>query len=369
MVVTVSDVLSMLDTLAPFSLAEAWDNVGLLVGDANAQVHGILTALDATLSVIDQATAQGADLIVTHHPLRISPMTRLVEDCGSGTLIRRLTGASISLIAAHTNLDSAPKGLNTYVAEMLGLLDTKPLHVSESRPFLKLVVYVPSTSEYSLCTALAAAGAGAIGDYSECTFASRGEGTFRPGEGTHPYIGAPGELTRVPETRFETIVPRSRVGAVVKALYAAHPYEAPAFDLLPLENCWPGAGLGRIGKLPKPETAAAFSKRVVMVLGTDRLDLVGDPSRQVQTIALCTGGGGNLVEEAAAAGADLYLTGEMKHSQALAAAQRGLCVLTAEHFATERPAVSLLAEWLTKAFPDVPVHRAEESDPLVRVSS
>jgi len=364
MAYTVGELQQALERLAPAALAESWDNVGLLLGDAAQAVTAVMVALDATLPVLEQAGRIGAELLVVHHPLIFSGLKRLVEDGGAVSLARRMIREGRSLVALHTNLDSAPCGLNCYVAEMLGMRATQPLALSTSRSLLKLVVYVPETHAEVVREALCQAGAGHIGRYSECTFSSAGIGSFRPDAGTSPFIGQPDTLERVPEVRLETVIPRAVLPRVLRAMLASHPYEEVAYDLFSLENTWPDAGLGRIGTLEAPVLAGEFLETVRSVLPSPRASFIGDPAKQVYRVALCTGAGGDLWEDALHAGADLFLTGEVKHHQALLARQHGLAVIDAGHFATERPAVALLAEYLNRHFPELPVHRAEEEDPF-----
>jgi dinuclear metal center YbgI/SA1388 family protein len=358
---TVRELVAAVETLAPAALAESWDNVGLLVGDPTTEVTTVLVALDATPEAIAQAEEAGAQLLVTHHPLIFAPLKRVVEDGGTGTLVRRLTAAGCGLLAAHTNLDNAPEGLNAYVAHLFGLRDLRPLAPSAARPLLKLVVYVPADHADAVREAITAAGAGHIGNYADCTFSTPGEGTFRPGADTDPFIGTPGVLERVAEVRLETVVPKAVLGRVLPAMLAAHPYEEVAYDLLPLENAWPGAGLGRIGTLEEPTTAAIFHALVQELLNASSARLLGDPQRTVRTVALCTGSGGDLLD--AARGADLFLTAEVKHHQALRARDLGLAVIDAGHYPTERPAVDLLAGYLKEQFPELTVLQADEMDP------
>lgn len=364
MPVTVREILGSLEQLAPSALAESWDNVGLLVGDARQQAQTVLVALDTTPEVLEQATAQHVELLVTHHPLIFSGLKRLLEDGGISSSLRRLVRENCSLIALHTNLDSAPGGLNTYVAAQLGIRQSRPLIPTAARALLKLVVYVPESHVDVVRTAICAAGAGQIGHYSECTFDTLGTGTFRPEAGTHPYIGETGVLERVPEVRLETVVPKHALSAVLQAMHASHPYEEVAYDLIILEIPWPEAGLGRIGQLPAPVTAAAFTERIKTVLQAETLEFAGDPQRPVHTVALCTGAGGDFLGAALRQGADLYLTGEIKHHQALEARQSGMAIVVAGHFATERPAVPLLADYLADRHPELRIVRAEECDPL-----
>jgi len=367
MAITVRDIQQQLAQLAPVALAESWDNVGLLIGDPGQAVTNVLVALDATAEVLAQAEEMGAELLVVHHPLIFSGVKRLVEDGGTVSLVRRLVRGERSLIAMHTNLDSSPEGLNHYVAGLLGIRNLRPLLPSAARLLLKLVVYVPVTHADSLREAICHAGAGQIGHYSECTFSTSGTGTFRPEEGTSPYIGSTGELERVPEVRLETIVPRPALHRVLQAMLTHHPYEEVAYDLFPMENAWPGAGLGRIGALDTSLTLAEFTQTVRTALGTERLGIIGDPARSIRTVALCTGSGGEFLDAALGAGADCYLTGEVKHHQALLARQLGIACIDAGHFPTERPAASLLADYLATYCPDVAVHRAAERDPFSTV--
>jgi len=366
MPVTVHEIEQRVHILAPPALAESWDNVGLLVGDPAREVGTVLVALDASAGVLDQAAAHGAEMLVVHHPLLFTAHKRLVEDGGPMSLARRLIREERSLLAAHTNLDSAPRGLNQYVAELLGLRDLQPLAPSEARPLLKLVVYVPEAHLDAVRDAVCMAGAGHIGLYSDCTFGSPGMGTFRPLAGASPFIGTRGELERVREIRLETVVPRAQLVRVLDAMLAVHPYEEVAYDLIPLDNAWPDAGLGRIGTLEAPVTVAAFLDRVQTVLRTERLALIGDTGRPIRRVAICTGAGGDFTELARRTGADLYLTGEVKHHQALLARDHGPVIIDAGHFATERPAVALLADYLTAEFPGLTVIRAEETDPIDR---
>ncbi|HEY3418816.1 MAG TPA: Nif3-like dinuclear metal center hexameric protein, partial [Armatimonadota bacterium] len=303
--------------------------------------------------------------LVVHHPLIFTGLKRLVEDGGIVSLLSRLIREQRGLLALHTNLDSAPGGLNQYVGTLLDLRKCRPLIPTAARPLLKLVVYVPESHVDAVRAVICRAGAGQIGRYAECTFGAVGTGTFRPEEGTSPYIGTPGGgLERVTEVRLETVVPRAALGPVLAAVFSAHPYEEVAYDLIPLDNAWPGAGLGCIGELAAPLTAGDFLAQVRAVLHAERATLIGDAARPVNTVALCTGAGSDFLEYARGAGADLYLTGEVKHHVALLARQQGIAVIDAGHFPTERPVVDLLADYLTAHFPQLTVVKAEENDPF-----
>ena len=366
MSVPIREVLSALETLAPTALAESWDNVGLLIGETSQQPSTVFIALDVTPATLEQAAQHQAQLMITHHPLIFSGMKRLVEDGATISLVTRMVRDGRSLISLHTNLDVAPNGLNTYVATALGLRNLRPLMPTEARPLLKLIVYVPASHIDAVRTAICNAGAGHIGHYEGCTFTTPGTGTFCPKEGTNPFIGQAGKLEQVDEIRLETVVPKAVLGQVLSAMFAQHPYEEVAFDLLPMENSWPGAGMGRVGRLEIPTTVRKFRDKVSEVLKTDQLLVSGDDDQPVRTVALCTGAGGDYLSHALRAKADLYLTGEMKHHQALLAGERGIAAIVAGHFATERLAVPLLADFLQTRFPALQIIQAVEVDPLHR---
>ncbi|MEI6521434.1 MAG: Nif3-like dinuclear metal center hexameric protein, partial [bacterium] len=245
----VKDFIKIVDNFAPFNLSESWDNTGLLIGDKNTEVTGVITSLDVTDTVIDCAIENNANLIIAHHPLLFSPQKMITEDIGVGSLMIKLIKNEISLIAAHTNLDKAPNGLNQYLAERIGLTQIKPLITHSSTPYVKIVIFVPKDHYENVRNAICNAGAGYIGKYSSCTFSSNGEGTFTPETGTNPYIGKSGQMEMVEEIRLETIAVRTDVGNIIAEMKKVHPYEEVAYDIIPLENKKINGGLGRIGVL------------------------------------------------------------------------------------------------------------------------
>jgi dinuclear metal center YbgI/SA1388 family protein len=252
----------------------------------------------------------------------------------------------------HTNLDAAPGGLSDRLADLVGLSETRPLAPVGGGDCVKLVVFTPPEALDAVRAAICQAGGGRIGDYADCSFRSPGMGTYRPLEGARPYAGSVGQLESAAEERLEVLVPRADIARAVAALHAAHPYEEVAYDIYPLENPCPGAGLGRVGRLPAPVTMTELANRVRDILNADRVKVAGDRTRSAQTVAVCPGSGGDLVETAARVGADALVTGDVKYHQALAAAESGLVVIDAGHGPTERPAVALMAEFLADRFGD-----------------
>lgn len=340
-------VIEALERLAPRKLAEEWDNVGLQLGSPAQETVKVIVALDLNEAVVTQAEAKGANLIVCHHPLIFKPLSKIRTDLPEGRLLARLIKADIAVYAAHTNLDIAAGGVNDVLAGRLGLRSIEGLAATGEEKLCKLTVFVPESHWQKTADAMTRAGAGHIGEYSNCTFRTRGTGSFLPLEGANPYIGSRGKLEEVEEIRLETILPESISRRVVKAMLAAHPYEEAAYDLYPLNNQAKQYALGRIGLLPQPLEAQAFVDLVKSALGVDKLRVAGMRDKVVHKVALCGGSGASLLGKAAFAGADAYLTGDVKYHEAQGAAEAGLLLLDAGHFATEWPVVEMLRAYLT----------------------
>jgi len=369
--VRVQDLLGLLHGLYPPDLAEEWDNVGLQVGDPAAAVERLMVALDPSTAALTAASEQGAQLLVTHHPLLFKPMRRLTPDDPVGRVIWQAVRSDVAIAAAHTNLDVAADGLNSWLAARLELADAEPLQ-SLTGQLLKLVVFVPVDHVETVAEALFAGGAGHVGGYDQCSFRAPGIGTFRPGPGTRPFIGTAGQRELVDEVRLETVVPQRRLNRVLEKLVKAHPYEEVAYDLVPLANQLPGVGLGRIGRLKASQTLGGFAERVKKALDCQSVRLVGPPERTVDKVAVCGGSGAGLIQEARRQGADVLITGDVKYHEARLAEELDLALLDAGHFATERLAVGELAARLgTEAAGrgwrmDVLVHDGEHDPFLVR---
>ena len=344
----IQDLIGLIHTDYPPSLAEDWDNVGLQVGDPAAPLERVLIALDVTAATLAEAEALGVQAMVTHHPLIFRPLKNITPlDPGSRLVMQAIT-ANIAIIAAHTNLDCGAEGLNDWLAARLGIKEVLPLKGGKL-PLYKLVVYVPVGHEKVVEDALFAAGAGTIGTYDHCSFASSGTGRFRPGEASTPFIGSPGQESTPPEIRIETIVSAERVTKVIDKLRKAHPYEAPAYDLLLLQNRRDDLGLGRIGRLAQALSLQDYARQIGAALGTDSLRLVGDPQRLISKVACCGGSGASLIFDAQRQGADLLVTGDVKYHDARNALDLGLALVDAGHFATEQVMVAGLAKKLRTA--------------------
>jgi dinuclear metal center YbgI/SA1388 family protein len=343
----VADVVAALDAAYPPALAQDWDAVGLVCGDPDEPVERVLVAVDPVPETVDEVLDGDGQLLVTHHPLLLRGVHGVGADTPKGALVHRLVRGGAALFTAHTNADSADPGVSDALAAAIGLEVSGPLVGAPADPLDKIVVFVPvGPAITAVHAALAEAGAGRLGNYSHCSFATAGTGQFRPLEGADPAIGQVGRLERVAETRLEMVLPRHRRAAVVAALRAAHPYEEPAFDVLELADLPSLRGLGRVGALPAPEPLAAFTERVAAALPATAWGVraAGDPGRMIASVAVCGGAGDSALGAAADAGVDAYVTADLRHHPAaehrLAATRTGRpapALVDVAHWASEWP--------------------------------
>lgn len=337
------EVITHLRTLAPESLADNWDKVGLQVGDGDQAVRRGLLCIDLTEPVLDEAIAQGMDLIVAYHPPIFEALTALTTGQVKQRIIYRAARAGIAIYSPHTALDAAEGGVNDWLAGGVGAGAVRPIRPAgrAGAAAFKLVVFVPPEHGDRLREALSGAGAGRIGNYRQCSFSAVGEGTFLGEANSRPTIGKRGRLERVVELRMEMVCPAAKVGEVIAALRRTHPYEEPAFDLQRLEAVPSRGGTvvgqGRIVALNKPVTLTTLANRVKKHLGVKRVAVGSAKPRAsfVGTVGLCAGAGGSLLAEAGAI--DAFITGEMRHHEVLAAVAGGVSVILAGHTQTERP--------------------------------
>jgi dinuclear metal center YbgI/SA1388 family protein len=319
MTARLADVIAALDAAYPPPLAQDWDAVGLVCGDPDDVVESVLFAVDPVPETVSEAIEDGAGLLVTHHPLLLRGVHGVGADTPKGRLLHRLIRSGTALFTAHTNADAADPGVSDALATALGIDVQGPLVGAPGEPLDKIVVFVPVGPDITTVhDALAEAGAGRIGNYSHCSFATAGTGQFRPLEGARPAIGEVGSLERVAETRLEMVLPRARRAGVVAALRASHPYEEPAFDVLELADVPSSRGLGRVGVLPAPESLAAFTERVAAALPATAWGVraAGDPERVVERVAVCGGAGDSALGATVAAGVDAYVTADLRHHPA-----------------------------------------------------
>ena len=319
-----SDVVRLLERRFPPELAEPWDAVGTVSGDPDQPVRRTLLAIDATAAVVDEALEWGADLLWTHHPLLLRPVHGIAATTAKGAAVHRLVRGGCALHVTHTNADAPEGGVPDALAAALGIVDRAPLVPRPTEPLDKVVVMVPVGEEEALVDALAAAGAGAIGEYRRCAWTTTGIGTFVPGEHAEPAVGERGSITRVDEARVEMVAPRRLRDRVVAALRAAHPYEEPAFDVLELAAFAGRSGGGRVGDLEEPMTLEAFSRRVADVLPATAqgVRVAGDLTAPVRRVAVVGGSGDSFFDAVRASVADVYVTGDLRHHPALELRER-----------------------------------------------
>ena len=343
-----ADIAGIINKIAPMSLAEAWDNPGLQIGDPTARVSRVMVALDPTPHVIDSALSTSCQLLVTHHPLIFKPLKSLSSATPQGASILKAIKGGLSVVSLHTNYDIATGGLNDLLAGKIGLSSSVPLKVTAVGELVKLAVFVPVDHLDKVRSALFPF-ASIQGNYRDCSFAADGVGTFTPLDGAEPFAGTIGELARVPEERLEMLIKREQLPRAVKSLLAAHPYEEPAFDLYPLLNEGEKLGLGRIGRLPQTITLGEYAGQLKKNLCAPALRYVGDPDALISKVALCSGSGASLLREAARSGADVLVTGDVKYHEARDAEDLGLALIDAGHFPTEIIMVQEMTERLGRA--------------------
>jgi dinuclear metal center YbgI/SA1388 family protein len=339
--------IDLLDQWYPPSWAEEWDNSGLQVGDRSWPAERALVALDPTEDVVAEAADRGCGLLVTHHPLLFRPVSRLDVAEPVGRALQAALAARVVLVACHTNADVALPGVSDALASVLDLEVTGVLEETRSGERVKLVTFVPVEATAKVLDAIAGAGGGVIGEYSHCSFRVRGTGTFLPSENADPAVGERGALNEVEEDRLEVVVPKDRLAAAVQAMVDAHPYEEVAYDAYSLAPGG-GLGLGRVARPREPITAAELADRCQAKLGS-AVRVAGDARRELRTVGVCGGSGASLIPVALRAGVDAYVTGDVKHHDALEGAAQGLAIVDAGHHATEWPFVLHLAARLREA--------------------
>ena len=337
---TLREVVTLLNNRYDPRTADSWDRVGLVCGDPDERVDQVMFAVDPVAAVVDEAIADGVQLLVTHHPLFLSGVHGVPADDPKGRIVHRLVRAGIGLLAAHTNADNASPGVSDAIAAALGLVRVSPLEPLEHDPDQrdKYIVFVPVADAEPLIDAMAAAGAGTIGDYERAAFTAPGTGTFRPLPGANPTIGEVGRIEAVEESMVQMIAPRGRRAAVVRALRAAHPYEEPAFDVIALAEVPGERGGGRVGDLAEPTTLSGFADRVAGTLPATAggLRVAGDPEQPVRRVAICGGSGDSMLGAANDNGADVYLTSDLRHHRASEHLEGGGCALVdIAHWAAE----------------------------------
>ena len=361
----VQDIITALQTIAPLALAAEWDNVGLLLGDTATPVERVMTCLTVTAESAAEAVDERAHLIVSHHPILFRPTKKMTAATSEGRMLLSLVQAGIAVYSAHTAFDNCAGGINELLAKKLGLGDVGPLRAVDADRQCKIVVFVPDKDLAKVSEAMFAAGAGHIGEYRECSFRVSGLGTFLGGEGSNPTVGEKGRREEVTEWRLEVVCPERLVHEVVAALRSAHSYEEPAYDVYPLRAERARLGEGRFGVLPGPMLLSQFAQMVKEALPAPWMQFVGSPERSVRRVALACGAAGEFLGDAVQRKADVFVTGEVRFHDCLAAQSQEIALVLPGHYASERFGIEALADRLQAQFPAMQIWASRhERDPL-----
>jgi dinuclear metal center YbgI/SA1388 family protein len=349
----IQEIISFLETIAHASLQESYDNAGLLTGNTDWDCNGIITTLDATEAVVIEAIEKKCNLIVAHHPIIFGGLKKITgKNYVEKTIIAAIKN-DIAIYAIHTNLDNVLTGVNGKMADQLGLINRQILWPKKGI-LKKLVTFVPAAQVENVRTALFAAGAGHIGNYSECSFSVEGEGTFKGGSNTTPFVGKPGQWHKEKELRVEMVFPAWSENNLLKALRKAHPYEEVAYDIFAIDNKHQDIGSGLIGELTEPIAAVEFLSHLKKAFGLQVIRHTPLRDRSVKEIALCGGAGSFLIGAAVAAGADFYITGDVKYHEFFDANNQ-LVIADIGHFESEQYTIDLLFDILREKFPNFAV--------------
>lgn len=348
MSVKLGEVTNILEKLAPLNYAYKWDNVGLQLGSKEDSVSRILIALEVTEAVLEEAIRNNVNMIITHHPMIFSSLKKIIKEDMKGKLIYKAIQNDIAIYAAHTNIDIAPGGLNDLIANKINLKEIQVLDITEKEAYYKLVVFVPIGHEEKVAEAINSAGAGHIGNYSHCSFRSKGTGTFKPLEGTNPFIGSHNNLEKVEEVRLETIVPKKGLNNVLSELMKAHPYEEVAYDIYPLQNEGPTIGIGRVGYLDEAKTLKELAINLKEQIDVSSVNVSGDLDSIIKKVAVINGSGADLITAALYKGCDCVITGDVKYHDAQDAIAQGINVIDIGHYHGEKFFPELLANYIRK---------------------
>ena len=353
----IKDIIASLETLAPLSLQEDYDNAGLITGDENAECKAILVSLDATPAVIDEAIKKSCNLVVSHHPIIFSGLKRITGKNYVQKAVIKAIKNDIALYAIHTNLDNVSNGVNGKIASLLGLRNISILAPKENQ-LKKLYTFVPVADADKVRQAIFDAGGGHIGKYEDCSFNAEGIGTFKAGSNTDPYVGKPGELHREIEIKVEVIFPAWLESRVIKNLLGAHPYEEVAYDIVRLENKFSSIGSGIIGELDKPMSENDLLRFLKEQFGLKVIKHTSLLNKPVSKVALCGGAGSFLISSALTAGADFYISSDIKYHEFFDANDK-MVIADIGHYESEQYTKDLIFDLIKEKFPNFAVRLSE----------
>lgn len=348
------EITNYLESFAPLAYQESYDNSGLICGHHDMEITGAVICLDSTEAVIEEAIANKCNLVIAHHPIVFSGIKKFNGKNYVERVIIKAIQNNIAIYAAHTNLDNVAQGVNSKIAEKIGLTNCKIL-APMYNTLKKLTTFCPDDQAAALRAALFAAGGGAIGDYDACSFNTSGIGTFRAGENTNPFVGEKGKQHEEKETKIELIYPGYLESRLLKALFTAHPYEEVAYDILALDNANNSIGAGMVGELSEEMEEAAFLKHLKQTMKTDMVRYTALKGKKIKTVAVCGGSGSFLLKNAIAAGADVFVTGDFKYHQFFDA-ENQIVIADIGHYETEQFTMELFYDILSEKFSTFAIH-------------
>jgi dinuclear metal center YbgI/SA1388 family protein len=345
----IKDIIQSIETLAPPALQESYDNAGLIIGDANCEFTKALICIDVTEKVIEEARKKDCNLIISHHPLIFGGISKITNNSYIGNCIIKAIQNNIAVYAAHTNLDNVINGVNSILCKKLGLINCRILKPRKNI-LKKLVTFCPIAQADKVRKALFDAGAGHIGNYDSCSFNVDGSGSFRALGNAKPFVGNINKLHFEKEVKIETVYPAYIEKKLLNALFSAHPYEEVAYDIYQLDNEYRNAGEGMIGELKKDTDAEIFLQQIKTITATGVIRHSEIIKKKIRKVAICGGAGGFLIKDALSAGADIFLTADLKYNQFFEG-QSGLIIADIGHFESEQFAKEILVDFLYKNFP------------------
>jgi dinuclear metal center YbgI/SA1388 family protein len=353
----IGEIIKTIEDFAPLDLQESWDNSGLIVGDCENNVESAVLCLDVTSEVLDEAISKGAGLVISHHPVIFRGLKKLTGSDSTERIVLKAIKNNIAIYAAHTNIDKVWGGVNSRIAEKLGLKNQAIL-TPEGGILRKLIVFVPEEHASRVRDAIFSSGAGHIGDYDQCSFNIAGKGSFRGSDTTDPFAGKPGVLHFEKEIRIETIFPSYLENRIVKSMIEAHPYEEVAYDIYSIGNKWDRAGIGIVGELESPLTTEDFLSMLRSVFKTIVIRHTRPPDKKIARVAVCGGSGSSFTYAARNSGADVYVSGDFKYHDFFEAGS-GFMIADIGHFESEQFTMEIFNDLLTKKFPNFAVHFSE----------
>lgn len=353
----VGEVIGWIEETAPVALQESYDNAGLLVGDRAMPVSGVLISLDITEEVIEEAILHNCNLIISHHPLIFKGLKKLTGQNYVQRCVIKAVKNDVAIYAAHTNIDNVLKGVNGKIADIIGLTNRSILS-PKNDSLVKLVTFVPKAELEAVRDALFTAGAGSIGNYDSCSFNTAGTGTFRANEQANPFVGGIGNLHNEQEIRLEVILPAYLTRSATAALYRSHPYEEPAFDIIPLLNSWNSVGAGIVGELEQEMDELDFLQKIKEIFAVDVVRHTNLLGKKIKRVAVCGGSGSSFLGNAKAHKADVFISGDFKYHEFFDAEDQ-ILIADIGHYESEQYTKEVFYEIITKKIANFAVRISE----------